>query len=970
MALPASFTEVAFAQPSRARVNLERLQGRLPEGVLTLLPTVLAQVPDADGALNELERFTREAGRRVLDSLARQPARLHYLLALFSHSRFLSETLIQQPDRITWLGRERHLARLRSKEDLLEDYARFATAALENDPALVLARFKRREYLRITLRDILGMAELGEITLELSLLADVLLEMALAAAQKELQQRYALPMTRDARGRVVPARFAVLSLGKLGGKELNYASDVDLLFLYAGAGETDAPDPSRRIANSEYFIRLAQRLLRIIAGITPQGPVYRVDMRLRPGGGEGDLAISLPAATQYYQQRAREWELQMLLKARHSAGDAGLVRDFLAAVEPSLYRGEMHFAAVESVLRAREEFAKKLDASGRLNVKLAPGGIRDIEFLVQCLQRLYGREDRWVRAAGTLLGLQKLYEKGYLPGRDHFRLASAYQFLRRVEHRLQLEQGQQTHTLPSDSSALALLARRCGLTGSATRSAAEEFQNLLEDHLRQVRAIYERVLPRTPQGGEPEEFALRSPPVGALPGGLSCGEVLKFLRIQDPGLYRVLEGLEVPKRVRKAFHSFLTAALASSRTFEQVSRAAAALPLAVDTLRLSEPLGRLLLRRPERLAELLPLLAVAPEAPGNQLEIPLPRAPRAARAGFRAVAKQSPSLARQMAALRHTFRDAMFRWGVRELFRGRALETGLREYTALAEDLLRAALAVAEQQAGARSPRLAVIALGRLGTVEMDLGSDADLIFVTSNAESQGAARSVAEKFIHVVSGYTRQGTLFPVDARLRPRGSEGELVQTAEALLDYMASKSEVWEAATYLKARAVAGDLQLGEELCGKVRAALAERFAQPGPWLGALREMRKRLEEGGKEDFKTGAGGLYDLDFLFSAQALSRGAEAMAGHGLSEQAERWAPTEDQQLLRPAARFLRATDHAVRLVTGRATAQLPVGPRAEAVAELAGRWLERDFSAATLADSLAEARRVVRGVFQRVFG
>jgi glutamine synthetase adenylyltransferase len=217
-------------------------------------------------------------------------------------------------------------------------------------------------------------------------------------AQSELRPRYGAPETLDPQGRKTPARFAVVSLGKLGGNELNYSSDIDLLFLFAGDGETSGPE---RLANNEYFVRLAQRLLQIISGVTREGPVFRVDMRLRPGGGEGDLAISLPAALDYYQRRAREWELQMLLKARASAGDAALVRELLHGVEGFLYRGAMHFAAVEAVVQAREGFARQLDAAAgdRLNVKLAPGGIRDIEFLVQCLQRLHGRDDPGCAAA-------------------------------------------------------------------------------------------------------------------------------------------------------------------------------------------------------------------------------------------------------------------------------------------------------------------------------------------------------------------------------------------------------------------------------------------------------------------------------------------------------------------------------------------------------------------------------------------
>ncbi len=979
MSLPEAFARLSFAQPARARANLHLVRERLPEPVFALLPTLLGQVPDPGGALNYLERFSRDleaSGRRgLLEEFARQPALLHYLLVLFSHSRFLSETLIQQPELIAWLGRDKHLARMKSKEDLLEEYARFETGALEADPALTLARFKRREYLRITLKDILGMAELGETTLELSLLADVLLAKALERAQAELQSRYGAPETRDARGRPVAARFAVVSLGKLGGQELNYSSDVDLLFLYAGEGETAAAGAAARVANSEYFIRLAQRLLQLIAGVTPQGAVFRVDLRLRPGGGEGDLAISLPAALDYYRRQAREWELQMLLKARHSAGDAGLVRGFLRGVEPFLYRGEMHFGAVESVLNARAQFARKREAGGadRLNVKLAPGGIRDIEFLVQCLQRLYGRDDPWVRAPGTLVGLQKLYDKGYLVGRDHFRLAAAYQFLRRLEHRLQLDQGHQTHTLPDHRDALALLARRCGLRD------AEELRRRLEEHMSQVRALYERTLPRAARLPGPKEFALRTPEWPALPGELSYGALLRLLRAQGSPLAAAMEAVDVPARAHKGVQRFLTAALASSATFERVGRAAAALPVAVDLLRLSEPLGAMLLRQPERLAELLPLAEPGSAEAAGQLAIPLV-AGAAPGGGLRFVLPGRGTLADEMSALRGAFRDAVFSWGARALGGSHSVEDSLRGYTALTEEALRAGLAVAARDLAAEPvpAGFVVLALGRLGTAEMDLASDADLVFVAAEAGPQ--ARALAEKFLHVVSAYTREGTLFPVDVRLRPRGGEGELVQTAEAFSEYFAANAQAWEAVTYLKARPVAGDFALGERLCRDVRATLARRFGDADEVRAALRAMRLRLEQEGSkaavaDDLKTGPGGVYDLDFLAGATALLNGGASVAGQSLWEQVERWTaaapvnPGEREQLC-AAARLLRAVDHALRLVTGRATSAFPAGPRSEAVAELAGHWLGEEFSAATLAARLAERRRAVRLVFERVFG
>ncbi|MFQ5778408.1 MAG: hypothetical protein ACE5IP_10420 [Terriglobia bacterium] len=984
MRLPGAFANLPFSEPARARVNLERLRGCLPESLFSLLPTVLAQVPDPDGSLNYLERFSREAGKRVLAAVARQPTRLHYLLALFSHSRFLSETLILQPGLIDWLGREKNLERLKSKEELLEEYARFESTALDLEPALALARFKRRQYLRITLKDILGISTLVETTLELSTLADVLLEEALRTAEVELQRHTGAPQTRDPLGRRVRARFAVISLGKLGGNELNYSSDIDLLFLYDGEGHTSAPQLGPGISNNEYFIRLAQRLLQTIAGVTSEGAVFRVDMRLRPRGGEGDLALSLPAAVHYYQRRAREWEWQMLLKARHSAGDAGLVREFLAAVEPFLYRGPMHFGAVESVLAARGEFDRKLDAqrADRLNVKLAPGGIRDIEFFVQCLQRLYGQQDPWVRATGTLVGLHKLYEKGYLAGHDHFRLAGAYQFLRQVEHRLQLEQGQQTHVLPQEREALGLLARRCGVRGSAECPAEEEFRRLLEEHLEAVRAIYERTLPVAGGRAPGEEFALRAPERIGPPGELSLGQLVSRLRAQSTPLARALESVEISARARQPFHRFLSAALASSTTFEQVNRAAAALPRALEVLRLSEPLGALLVRQPERLAQLLTVAGEALHGESGQLEANWAQSRNETLpAELRLLVEQPGSLTQQMAGLRRYYVEAVFGWGARELCQQQPVEEGVRRYAALAEDILRAGLAVTEQQCGeATSPGFAVIALGRLGTDEMDLGSDADLVFVAADPEAQARGQRVAEKLLHVVSAYTRDGTIFPVDLRLRSRGSEGELVQTGESILDYFATAAETWEAATYLKARPVAGDLEFGWRWCECLREVLRSRFSGWERIRVGLAEMRRRLENEGAttpvsaNNFETGEGGAYDLDFILCGAALRAGARSLAGLPWLRQlallrVETGLTGEEQSALQAAARFMRAVDHAIRLVTGRSVPRLPTGRRAELVAELTGGWLEESLEPAGLAHRLEETRRSVRRLFLRVF-
>src|SRR5712692_7212826 len=587
-----AYSSIVFVEPARAEANLALVERRLPGNLWATLPALLAQLPDPDGALNFLERYLRleaeptAANARTVAYLKRYPAALHHLLVIFSYSRFLSETLVQQPELIIWLhgparrGPERAppLDRIKSPEDLHEEFARFEAVSLDHPPAIVLARFKRREYLRITLRDVLGLATLAETSLELSHLADVLLERALRSSEQKLPNAYGTPQFTGADGSRQVARLAILSLGKLGGQELNYSSDIDLMLLYEHDGETSG-GPQGAISNGEYFVRLAQAVLKLITEVTPEGAVFRVDLRLRPQGKEGDLATSVPAAFDYYCARAREWERQMLIKARCSAGDAEAARRFLREVLPLVYRSEFNLAAVEAVLNARQEITRGLQlragpsrarpsraagASGHAaewNVKLSPGGIRDIEFLTQCLQRLYGGADAWLRANSTLVALQRLHDKGHLTGRDFFRLAGAYQFLRKVEHRLQLRDGLQRHTLPRAPDALERLANRCGVepTAAEGRTAAEELLRRLSQYFADVREIYDRILALRAPSPVPAVEAVESDP--------GASALLRRLRVEYPAVAKGLtqavasQGAAEDAYARRGLLRFLSSAV-------------------------------------------------------------------------------------------------------------------------------------------------------------------------------------------------------------------------------------------------------------------------------------------------------------------------------------------------------------------------------------------------------------------------
>src|SRR5246127_1213502 len=457
--LAAAAANIAFQDPQAARPILSRLRAHLSPELSAAVPALLREAPDPDSALISFERLVSEPSGEMQRLLNQHHFLAHYAIVVFSHSRFLGETLIQNPDLLQTFLRERNLDHSFSREEFHESLARFRSRSFENDVSLLLAHFKRREYVRIMLRDVLRLAPLAETTAEISALSDVLIEAALRDSKNWVPRRYEAPRHLDPEGRLVDTPFAILSLGKLGGNELNYSSDVDLIYIF---GDGEEP-PNAAISNREYFIRLAQQATEILSRMTREGAAFRIDLRLRPQGGEGELAVSLSQALRYYASVAHDWEQQALIKVRHSAGDATLAREFIRSVQPAVYTEQVNFAAIKTALVAREKMQRRRqaleDSEQNIDVKIDRGGIRDIEFLVQCLQRVYGGAEPWLRSGGTLFSLQKLHDKRHISGKEFHDLTSAYEFLRHLEHRLQLRQGQQTHHLPASPADLQILQR-------------------------------------------------------------------------------------------------------------------------------------------------------------------------------------------------------------------------------------------------------------------------------------------------------------------------------------------------------------------------------------------------------------------------------------------------------------------------------------------------------------------------------
>lgn len=1004
--MESGFELTSFADPVRAEHNLARLEQLLPRSLHYPLASLLAQSPDPDGALNLLERYAGAAPAEILQSLAGQPAALTYLTAIFGASAFLAETFLADPGLPQQFARDRNFSKLKSKESLMQDYARYSTASPDPWLSAQLGRFKQRTYLRIVLKDVLGISTLAETTLELSELADVLLTNALAYCDQELRKRYGEPQYRDMAGRIARSEFSVISLGKLGGNELNYSSDIDLLFLYSHNGETSGgSEPDSVISNKEYFVRLASAVTRSITQSTPYGPVFRVDLRLRPEGDMGDMTISLNSALEYYERRARDWELQMLIKARHSAGDEKLTRDFLRGVEKRIYRDASDFAAIETILLSREKISKKLQrgAGENADVKLHPGGIRDIEFLTQCLQRLHGGRDPWVRSGGTLLALRKLNDKGHLSDRDYAALTTAYEFLRKIEHLVQLDRGQQTHRLPADLDALDKVARRAGIDPADRGVAAADGRERpgarltarLEEIFTSVGAIYRSLI--HPRAGElpREEYSLQPPAVVAPEHAWNSMEsALPFLEAQAPALAARLSAMDMPDRSQRNAGAFLGQILSSTAGFAM----AMANPLCVErALRLigaSDYLAAVLFRHPEDILALTPAPFTAP--PGQMaLADPLhdapalgvPRLPAASKIPW--IFEAGGGLREHMALLRRHCRSRMLElagWDIESLD---SIFPALRRWSGLAAEAISTAFEIAvtslgERRNGNKSGRgenhglpFTVLGLGRLGINEFDLASDADVMFVVASDEEAEFWTRVAGRMIETLASYTSDGTVFAIDTRLRPMGQEGELVVSEEALARYASSQAQVWEAMAYLKIFPLAGNLEMGARVVRRVRNLLLDRFRNCQDLEAKLSQMRRRLErELAPSNFKSAPGGAYDVDYTLAYLRLHGRVDAAPGSNTLESIAQLTslgllPHADGGILAAGATFLRAADHAARLVTGKPSGGLPAHTgHAAMTAELMRRWGFLDETGGSLAERLQTIQREIRRVYRRIVG
>ncbi|HXA48931.1 MAG TPA: hypothetical protein VNV86_01435, partial [Candidatus Acidoferrum sp.] len=877
--------------------------------------------PDPDAARHYLASLRQEAPAGY-ERIMHSPAAMRCAVAVFAYSRFLSESVVRDPERLLHVANSGTFYRALSTDDYRDRLAGFLGEPVS---AIDFARFRRRHLMRILLRDVLGIATLGDVTDELSHLADAILDVAYRHIRAGLVAQHGEPRLDDGRS----CGFSVISLGKLGGRELNYSSDIDLMFVYGGSGQTDGPHV---LTNKEFYKKLANQYTQLLSSYTAEGQCYRVDLRLRPDGTLGEICISEEGAREYYSVRARDWEKQMLIKARISAGDAEPGAALLELVEPLIYRSTVDFRAVEALSETRQRISEKLAAKKRtpagINVKLTPGGIRDIEFLVQCLQRLHGGREQWVRHGGTMFALFRLRDKGFLTDDEYARLAAAYQFLRYLEHRVQVEEDRQIHTLPVDPAQLDLLARKMPVEPGSGVANGATLQSRLADHLAAVKEIYHRVV-----------LARRAEPVIAQP--------------RAPKLTAAVDGADL-QRGRARFERFVEQA--PSEIVQRLEETPALATAVIDLFEHSGYFADQLLRHPELLDE----IGEPFQLEGGEL--------------------------RDAVALRRFYRRQMLRIQSESMLAGAPVFSTLGKTSVLADSVIAAAYRIAVTEAPPPDDlgyhpfdQMMVIALGRLGMREFDLGSDADLNFVIPDDDAAGVVywTGVVERIIRTLGSYTGEGVMFVIDTRLRPNGREGDLVQTESAYKSYFAHGAEAWEGISYMKARAIAGNLDRATRFLHELQDVDWVRYGQSMRSRGELRAMRARLEreQGARNPLKAGFGGYYDIDFALMYLRLREAGVFFRVLNTPERIdviERMGSLSgaDAEFLREAATLYRALDHGQRVSTGQAGGSLPTAAaQLQVLTNLVRRWTPEHLHTLPLADTLNEIRRRTRELFDRIF-
>ena len=947
--------------PRRAHKELQAIGAALGEPSRARVEARAAEAADPDALVSAFERSLS-----ALQLAGRGPAELVDQVApLLEASDLASRTLAARPGLLRWLLLGRTLRIPRPAAAFARQARAAARAARPRGPEALLRalrRFKYRELLRITYRDVVLGAPAPEIGRELSSLAQAIIQAAADAACASFTERYGEAAEEPG--------FTVLGLGKLGGEDLNFSSDVDLIYVYRAGGLTRGGREAA-IPAVQLYTRIAESITRTLSTVTADGACYRVDLNLRPHGRAGAIAASLPQMLSYYETYGRTWERSALLKARVVAGDQALGDELLSALEPFVWRRSLDLSAVEAL----REMKAQIDLRGKASpddVKLGPGGIRELEFFASALQLLHGGKNSLLRERSTARALRRLEQAGHLSATDADALEEAYLFLRRVENHLQEHAEQQTQQLPREPLERLRLARSLRLADWAA------LERELTRHRDLVARAFSTLLGQTAREEVPDEplLALALDLDAHLPERLAALERRGFT-LPD----RALAALERLSRAPESPFAAGHGSLHGLKLLSEVARTAdpdQALQHFCDFVaRLHSPQGYLALlsTHPSAARRLLNLFGQSdylshfflrhPELldslvqPADEARKPEERL----RQEMAARAHRHEGVEARLGALRRYKNEEVLRIGICDIQDELTVPEVAAQLTALADGALDEALFLAEAEVRDRHgdpvrpggrDSLVALGMGKLGGRELGYHSDLDLIFLYSGdgqSETSGGARGkvthheyfarVAQRLLAFLQMQFREGLLYQIDARLRPSGNQGTLVVSTDAFLEHHDRRAQLWERQALIKARGAAGDLQLFEALRPRLEQLIYER-PLPENAAAEIDRLRGRMErEIAREtaeqlDLKSGRGGLVDVEFAVQYLQLVHGGvlpsvrrtntlEALA----ALQAEGAIDAGSADRLRRGYLFHRRVESRLRLVQGRSISNLPTSGR-----------------------------------------
>jgi len=849
-------------------------------------------------------RAAEAAGIEVPES----PALRQCLNRVFAFSDFVAASCTRDPALLNDLSASGDLIRRYPPDEYERRFETLvAEVAGEEELCRRLRRYRRREWVRIAWRDLCGWAGLSETVADLSAFADACLDHTVNALYRWECERCGTPMAQDGSQQ----QPVIIALGKLGARELNFSSDIDVIFAFPQKGATRGAEGS--LSNEDFFGRLCRRLIRVIAETTSDGIVFRVDTRLRPFGESGPIVMSFDSMEHYYQEQGREWERYALIKARVVAGDKRAGARLLARLHPFIYRRYLDYSAFESLREMKQLIALEVKRKGmQKNIKLGPGGIREIEFFGQIFQLIRGGVTPALQQTGIQKVLTVLAAENHIPQNVCAELNDAYIFLRVTENRLQEFADQQTHELPSAKTA------KLRLAAAMNFADVESFQTRLAEHRERVHAHFQMLLESGDSGAGPGEIEKQLSRIWQNPvSGDPAHQILSKIGYDAPGeVLRLLDDLRndpetrsLSPRGRQRLEKLIPAVLKEVAVSDHPVVTLGRIIDLIKTIERRTSYLALLLENPTALTHLVKLSNASPWLTSFLARHPvlldelldsrtlyLPPELREIERELRQRMLQVPSqdleyqieelcIFKQINVLRVAAADVS---GVLPLMRvsdhlSAIAETILAQVTELAWDHLIEKHGLPKCVLG-NTPcerGFAVIAYGKLGGLELGYGSDLDLVFLHTGTDGQtrGGSRPIdnaqffnrlGQRVIHILTSHTRAGRVYEIDMRLRPSGSSGILVSHIDAFEEYQLKDSWTWEHQALIKARPICGEKVIVDRFA-RIRGEVLRRSRRKIKLCQEVAEMRERMRrellkpEKAIFDLKQDSGGIVDIEFL---------------------------------------------------------------------------------------------------------